>query len=99
MELMSHYDAKIVYIEGNDNSVANALSHFPNKDTLKEAENLAWHPYSYCSDEDDTLHTVASVAVALAQSQLKPKAKLSLAEAQPELLSDGSHISANSGSG
>ena len=40
-----------------------------------------------------------SVAAALAQSQLKPEAEPSLAEAQPELPSDGSHISANSGSG
>ena len=41
----------------------------------------------------------ASVAAAPAQSQLKPEAEPSLAEAQPELPSDGSHISANSGSG
>ena len=40
-----------------------------------------------------------SVAAAPVQSQLKPEAEPSLAEAQPELLSDGSHISANSGSG
>ena len=41
----------------------------------------------------------ASVAAAPAQSQLKPEAEPSLAEAQPELPSGGSHISANSGSG
>ena len=40
-----------------------------------------------------------SVAAAPVQSQLKPEAELSLAEAQPELPSDGSHISANSSSG
>ena len=40
-----------------------------------------------------------SVAAAPAQSQLKPEAEPSLAEAQPELPSDGSHILANSGSG
>ena len=39
-----------------------------------------------------------SVATAPAQSQLKPEAEPSLAEAQPELPSDGSHISANSSS-
>ena len=46
------------------------------------------------------LHIVGktSVAMALAQSQLKPEAELILAKAQPELPSDGSHISANSGS-
>ena len=40
----------------------------------------------------------SSVATAPVQSQLKPEAEPSLAEAQPELPSDGSHISANSGS-
>ena len=49
------------------------------------ALNWSCHPYS--------------VAAAPAQSQLKPEAELSLAKAQPELLSDGSYISANSGSG
>ena len=39
-----------------------------------------------------------SVATAPAQSQLKPEAEPSLAEAQPELLSGGSHIPANSSS-
>ena len=42
--------------------------------------------------------THSSVAAAPAQSQLKPEAELSLAKAQPELPSGGSHISANSGS-
>ena len=41
----------------------------------------------------------SSVAAAPAQSQLKPEAEPSLAKAQPELPSDGSHILANSGSG
>ena len=45
------------------------------------------------------LPLTTSVAAALVQSQLKPEAEPSLAEAQPELPSDGSHISANSGSG
>ena len=40
---------------------------------------------------------VCSVAAASVQSQLKPEAEPSLAKAQPELPSDGSHISANSG--
>ena len=40
-----------------------------------------------------------SVDMAPVQSQLKPEAEPSLAEAQPELLSDGSHILANSSSG
>jgi len=41
---------------------------------------------------------MVSVATALVQSQLKPGAQPSLAKAQPELLSDDSYISANSGS-
>ena len=45
-----------------------------------------------------TAEVLASVAAAPVQSQLKPEAEPSLAEAQPELPSDGSHISANSGS-
>ena len=45
------------------------------------------------------LHLTPSVATAPVQSQLKPEAEPSLAKAQPELPSDGSHISANSGSG
>ena len=44
-------------------------------------------------------HGGGSVAAAPVQSQLKPGAEPSLAEAQPELPSDGSHISAISGSG
>jgi len=61
MELMSQYDAKIVYIKGDDNCVTDALSHLPNDDTLNEAELMAQHPYSYCSDEDDTLHSMATI--------------------------------------
>jgi len=61
MELMSQYDAKIVYIKGDNNCVTDALSRLPNDDTLNEAELMARHPYSYCSDEDNTLHSVASI--------------------------------------
>ena len=42
---------------------------------------------------------ISSVAMAPVQSQLKPEAEPSLAEAQPELPSDGSYILPNSGSG
>ena len=49
--------------------------------------------------EDHNPPIANSVATAPVQSQLKPEAEPSLAEAQPELPSDGSHISANSGSG
>ena len=46
----------------------------------------------------ETKQALCSVAAAPAQSQLKPEAKPSLAEAQPESLSDDSHILANSSS-
>ena len=61
MELMSQYDAKIVYIKGDDNCVADALSRLPTDDALSEAETKAKHPYSYCSDEEDPLHSVATL--------------------------------------
>jgi len=61
MELMSQYDAKIVYIKGDDNCVADALSQLLTEDTLTEVESIAQHPYSYCSDEDDTLHAMATL--------------------------------------
>ena len=54
-------------------------------------------------EEENTTLTIviylSSVAAAPSQSQLKPGAEPSLAEAQPGLPSDDSHISASSGSG
>lgn len=38
MELMSQYDAKIMYIEGDDNSVADALSRLPCEEATDTAE-------------------------------------------------------------
>ena len=37
MELMSQYDGKIVYIKGNQNSIADALSRIPMVDTTEDA--------------------------------------------------------------
>ena len=54
---------------------------------------------SHVEGKRDQNTAQTSVAAAPAQSQLKPEAEPSLAEAQPELPSGGSHISANSGSG
>lgn len=51
MELMSQYDAKIMYIKGNKNTVADALSQLPCDDTLENAEWTAQHPYDYCEDK------------------------------------------------
>ena len=38
MELMSQYDAKIIYIKGKENSVVDALSHLLCEDTTNSAE-------------------------------------------------------------
>ena len=53
MEFMSQYDAKIVYVKGEDNTVADALSRLPTyADTGKEAK----HAYAHCpSDEEDDM--------------------------------------------
>ena len=61
MELMSQHDAKIIYIKGDDNCVADALSRLPTDKALTDTENVAQHPYSYCSDDNDTLHAVATL--------------------------------------
>jgi len=39
MEFMSQYDAKIVYVKGDDNTVANTLSCLPSHPTTEEAKN------------------------------------------------------------
>ena len=53
MEFMSQYNAKIVYVKGEDNTVANALSQLP---TYEYAEARAKHAYSHCStDEEDDI--------------------------------------------
>jgi len=61
MEFMSQYDAKIVYVKGEDNTVANALSRLP---TYVQAEAEAKHAYSHCltDEEDDMLASVFTLA-------------------------------------
>ena len=51
MELMSQYDAKIIYVKGEDNTVADALSRLPSQPTTNDAENTTQHPYDYCPDD------------------------------------------------
>ena len=60
MEFLSQYDAKIIYIKGDDNTVADTLSHLPYKSTSEEAEQSTQHPYSYC-DDDESLEVIASI--------------------------------------
>jgi hypothetical protein len=48
MEELSIYNCKFVYVKGSDNTVADALSHYPLTfvSTPKDAENTAIHPYT-----------------------------------------------------
>jgi len=64
---MSQFDAKIVYIKGEDNTVADALSHLqspesciPSPEMLTVAENSARHLYNFCGDDDNET-VVASI--------------------------------------
>jgi len=41
MEFMSQFNTKIVYIKGDNNTVADALSRFPSAKTFAEAEKSA----------------------------------------------------------
>jgi len=53
MEFMSQYDAKIVYVKGEDNTVADALSRLP---TPPDAKVNVRHAYSHCpEDEEDDM--------------------------------------------
>ena len=61
MELMSQFDAKIIYIKGEDNCVADALSRLPDVDS-SSVEQKARHPYTFCED-DDAECTIASVVL------------------------------------
>ena len=60
MEFMSQFDAKIVYIKGDENTVADALSRLPSTKALTDAEKSARHPYEFCEDDDHTA-SVASI--------------------------------------
>ena len=48
MEELSIYDCKFVYVKGSDNSVADALSRYPQTDVSRSdiAESSASHPYN-----------------------------------------------------
>ncbi|EDR02067.1 reverse transcriptase-RNase H-integrase [Laccaria bicolor S238N-H82] len=60
MEFMSQFDAKIIYIKGEDNTVADALSRLPYSTSSQEAETSAQHPYNFCPD-DESENMIASI--------------------------------------
>ena len=59
---MSQFDAKIIYIKGEDNCVADALSRLPSDANMSSVEQMACHPYTFCED-DDADFTVTSVTL------------------------------------
>ncbi|EDR02339.1 reverse transcriptase-RNase H-integrase [Laccaria bicolor S238N-H82] len=67
MEFLSQFDAKIVYIKGDDNTVADALSRLPTNTDSSTANASARHPYDFCED-DDTLCAVASISLSSSQN-------------------------------
>jgi len=54
MEELAIYNCKFVYIKGEHNTVADALSRYPHDVTAKlsDIEKEAHHPYKYSADED-----------------------------------------------
>ena len=63
MEFMSQYDAKIVYIKGEDNTVADALSRLPTTLSTSSETTIrtAGAPYDYCPDDDECTMTINTV--------------------------------------
>ncbi|EDR01164.1 uncharacterized protein LACBIDRAFT_312527 [Laccaria bicolor S238N-H82] len=77
MEFLSQFDAKIVYIKGDDNTIADALSHLPTDGcNTSTADALARHPYDFCED-NDTLCSVASICLPEAQGHWETAKSLS----------------------
>jgi hypothetical protein len=62
MEFMSQYDAKIMYVHGEDNSVADALSWLPAMaiNTAEETMFTAKNTYAHCAEDEDDV-VVASI--------------------------------------
>jgi len=65
MEFMSQYNAKIIYVKGEDNTVADALSCLP---MFMNAEVNAKHAYSHCVDDKEgnmvtSLHALLTVVL------------------------------------
>ena len=59
MEELAIYNCKFIYVKGDDNMVANALSRYPQRESdLASAEKMACHPYRYCDDSDAEVASV-----------------------------------------
>ena len=54
MEELAIYNCKFIYVRGEDNTVADALSRYPHSaiTSHEEAERLARHPYNYSTQEE-----------------------------------------------
>lgn len=81
MEELSCFNCKFVYVKGTDNTVADALSHFPHEkvSTTADAESTASHPYSTFSNmplthnilhHPDPQHSPLSMIAALVDSSV-----------------------------
>jgi len=66
MEFMSQFDAKIIYIKGENNTVVDTLSHLPVtlSPSSKAAMQQARSPYKFCPDDDGNKTTVNAVLLA-----------------------------------
>jgi hypothetical protein len=56
MEFMSQYDACIVYVKGEDNTVTDTLSRKPKNTSVNimvDAERRAKNTYTFCADDFD----------------------------------------------
>ena len=61
MEFMSQYDTKIVYMQGEDNTVANALSQVMAQDAATSAKSMVGEAYAHCTEEEDDVISMVMV--------------------------------------
>ena len=91
MELMSSYDCKFVYIKGEDNTVADALSRFPSLPCASSdtAEASACHPYNSscpenpvftCSNLDNPMTAIASLTIRLPAPKAPTRSTITIDE-------------------
>jgi len=92
MEFLSQYDARIVYIKGKDNSVADALSHLPCDNN--NAETTAQHLYSFCED-DDTINAIACIYLLSLQGPWETATSLSTSPVALQTVNATLEITAN----